>query len=277
MSGRTSGIARVQSAFARALASATLAGFLSVAGAAPLRAYDCPPRQPAHLPELKDPKDNIDKHKEQLKAYEKGMDEDKGLYYEDVKQVLDDALIYVMSRADKVEHPAVVLDIDETCLSNWANIVADDFGFIGAGECPMQPHLACGFPAWIDRAEAEAIIPTLKFFNAVRAKGVAVFFITGRRDFQRRVTILNLRREGFQDWTELATRPDDDTSDTIVPFKSGERAKIERGEKPYDKPYHIIATIGDQQSDLDGNPNGDDKGSHAECPFKVPNPFYFIK
>jgi len=260
-----------------ALARAFIVGFLTLAGTLPLRAYDCPAERPAHLPPLEEPKDNIDKHKAQLRAYEQGMEEDKGAYYDDVKQVLDDALTYVMSRADKVEGPAVVLDIDETSLSNWGNIAADDFGFIGAGECSMQPKLACGFPAWINRAEAEAIAPTLKFFNAVRAKGVAVFFITGRRDSQRRVTILNLRREGFQDWTELATRPDDDNRDTIVPFKSGERVKIENGERPYDKPYHIIATIGDQKSDLIGNPDGKDTSSHAECGFKIPNPFYFIK
>jgi acid phosphatase len=260
-----------------ALACAVIVAFLTLAGTVPLRAYDCPAERPAHLPPLEEPKDNIDKHKAQLRAYEQGMEEDKGAYCDDVRQVLDEALTYVMSRADKVENPAVVLDIDETSLSNWGNISADDFGFIGAGECHMQPHLACGFPAWIDRGEAEAITPTLKFFNAVRSKGIAVFFITGRRNFQRRVTILNLRREGFQDWTELATRPDNDTSDTIVPFKSGERAKIENGEKPYDKAYHIIATIGDQKSDLIGNPEGKDISSHAECGFKIPNPFYFIK
>jgi HAD superfamily, subfamily IIIB (Acid phosphatase) len=276
MSGKTHLCCRTRPA-SGALACAIAIGLLTLAGTVPLRAYDCPPERPLHLPPVEEPRDNIDKHKAQLRAYERGMEEDKGAYYDDVKQVLDDALIYVMSRADKVERPAVVLDIDETSLSNWGNIAADDFGFIGAGECPMQPHLACGFPAWVDRAEAEAIAPTLKFFNAVRAKGVAVFFITGRRNSQRRVTILNLRREGFQDWTELAMRPDNDASDTIVPFKSGERAKIENGEKPYDKAYHIIATIGDQTSDLIGNPDGKDKNDHAECPFKVPNPFYFIK
>ena len=62
-----------------------------------------------------------------------------------------------------------------------------------------------------------------------------------------------------------------------MPFKSGERAKIENGEKPYDKPYHIIGTIGDQKSDLIGNPDSKDTSSHAECGFKIPNPFYFIK
>jgi putative acid phosphatase of HAD superfamily subfamily IIIB len=48
-----------------------------------------------------------------------------------------------------------------------------------------------------------------------------------------------------------------------VPFKSGERAKIASAG------YTIIATIGDQQSDIDG-------GS-AECGFKLPNPFYFVE
>jgi acid phosphatase len=252
----------------QAFACSALVCLFALAGAVPLRAYDCPAERQPHLPPLEDPKDNIDKHKAQLRAYEKGMDENRGAYHDDIKQVIDDALTYVMSRADKVERPAVVLDIDETSLSNWDNIDADDFGFIGGGECPMKPKLACGFPAWIDRAEALAIEPTRNFFNAMRTKNIAVFFITGRKDSQRRVTILNLHHEGFFDWTGLTTRPDDDQRGSIVPFKSGERERIENGESA-SKPYHIIATIGDQASDL--------AGGHAECAFKIPNPFYFIK
>jgi acid phosphatase len=268
MSGRIPWITRARCAVPRALAPTALVGFLILAWVAPLRAYECPIERPLHLPPLENPKDNIDKHKAQLRAYEKGMDDNRGAYYEDIKQVIDDALTYVISRADKVELPAVVLDIDETSLSNWDNIEADDFGFIGGGECPMKPKLACGFPAWIDRAEAIAIGPTRNFFNAMRARNIAVFFITGRNDSQRRVTILNLHHEGFFDWTGLTTRPDDDQRGSIVPFKSGERERIESGEAA-GKPYHIIASIGDQESDLGGG--------HAECGFKIPNPFYFIK
>ena len=253
--------------FARALAATALASFLSLARAGPLRAYDCPTELQPHLPPLEEPKDNIDKHKAQLRAYENGMDENRGAYHDDIKQVIADAQAYVMNRADKVERPAVVLDIDETSLSNWDNIDADDFGFIAGGECPMKAKMACGFPAWIDRAEAVAIEPTRDFFNAMRAKNIAVFFITGRKNSQRRVTILNLHHEGFFDWTGLATRPDDDQRGSIVPFKSGERERIENGEAA-GKLYHIIATIGDQASDL--------AGGHAECGFKIPNPFYFI-
>ena len=48
---------------------------------------------------------------------------------------------------------------------------------------------------------------------------------------------------------------------------ASERERIENGEAA-GKLYHIIATIGDQASDL--------AGGHAECGFKIPNPFYFI-
>jgi HAD superfamily, subfamily IIIB (Acid phosphatase) len=242
-----------------ALCCVAIIGLSSFAAPTAVQAQSCPAERKPNLPALDEPKDNIDRHKRQLRTYENGA------YKDDIKLVLDDALAYVMSRADKVERPAVVLDIDETSLSNWDNIAADDFGYIGAGECSMLPKYPCGFPAWINRAEARAIEPTRKFFDAVRAKNIAIFFITGRRDSQRKVTILNLHREGFDGWTGLLTRPDDDKQASIMPFKSGERAKVETG----DKPYHIIATIGDQQSDLDGG--------HAECGFKIPNPFYFIE
>jgi predicted secreted acid phosphatase len=242
----------------RSLVCSALIGLLTFGGPAYSRADDCPAARQPNIPASEEPALNIDKHKKQLRAYHAGS------YNDDIKLVLDDALAYVLSRADKVTRPAVVLDIDETSLTNWPDIDADDFGFIGGGACPLRPTLPCGFSAWVDKARAKAIGPTLKFFNAVREKHVAVFFVTGRHDSQRRVTIRNLRRAGFGDWTRLLTRPDDDKAKTIVPFKSGERAKIESGARR----YTIIATIGDQQSDLDGG--------HAECTFKVPNPFYFI-
>jgi predicted secreted acid phosphatase len=242
----------------RSLACSALVGLLTLGGPVASRAHDCPAARQPNIPASEEPAVNIDKHKKQLRAYHTGA------YNDDIKLVLDDALTYVQSRADQVTRPAVVLDIDETSLTNWRSIDADDFGFIGGGECPLRPTLPCGFSEWINKARAKAIGPTLKFYNAVREKHVAVFFVTGRHRSQRKATIRNLYRAGFDDWTGLMTRPDDDKAKTIVPFKSGERARIESGRKP----YTIIATIGDQQSDLDGG--------HAECGFKIPNPFYFI-
>jgi hypothetical protein len=37
--------------------------------------------------------------------------------------------------AGAVSRPALVLDIDETSLSNWANFKANNFGFIADGAC----------------------------------------------------------------------------------------------------------------------------------------------
>jgi len=199
---------------------------------------------------------NIETQKRQLRAYQAGN------YLGDLAMVMADARAYVERRAEEVKSPAVVLDIDETSLSNWPNLKENDFGFIKSGPCTEEPNMACGFDEWIHKAAAAAIEPTRTFFNAVRARNIPVFFITGRRDSQRDPTLLNLDHAGYQGWSRLVTRPDDDTTHSVVPFKSGERAKIQAAG------HTIIANIGDQDSDL--------AGGFAECGFKLPNPFYFI-
>ena len=221
-----------------------------------VRAADCPaPREP-RIPASEAPVLNIDKHKKQLLAYQVGN------YWDDIALVIADARAYVERGADQVKMPAVVLDIDETSLSNWENLRDNNFGFIKGGPCSQEPNMTCGFDEWIQMAVAPAIEPTRTLFNAMRARNISVFFITGRRNSQRDATLFNLDHAGFEGWTKLITRPDND-SGSIVPFKSGERAKIASAG------YTIIATIGDQQSDIDG-------GS-AECSFKLPNPFHFIE
>ena len=90
-----------------------------------------------------------------------------------------------------------------------------------------------------------------------------MIFITARPDKQRDVTILNLDHAGFEGWTELRTRPDRDDLLTVQEYKTGERTKVEA------EGYMIIANVGDQMSDIEGE--------HSGCHFKVPNPFYFIR
>jgi HAD superfamily, subfamily IIIB (Acid phosphatase) len=207
---------------------------------------------------------NIDTYKRQLTKYHDG-----GNYNADIAAVMDAATAYVLGRAKEARRPAVVLDIDETSLSNWDNLKADDFGFIAGGTCSLQEKMPCGFDDWIDQAKAPAIESTLKFFNSLRAKDVtvntSVFFITGRRERQRQATLWNLDRMGFNGWAGLVTRPDNDRRDSIVPYKSGERTKIAER-------FTILANIGDQDSDLE-----DPQGKTAECSFKLPNPYYFIR
>ncbi len=253
---------RVAAAFSKwwkhALAATVLIVLLAAVGPAAIHAAECPaPREP-RVAASEQPAINIDKHKKQLLAYQATT------YNDDISLVIADALAYVQSHADQVKWPAVVLDIDETSLTNWENLKDNNFGFIKGGPCPLQPHMACGFDEWILKASAPAIEPTRTFFNTLRARNIALFFITGRRDGQRDATLLNLDHAGYQGWAKLVTRPDSDTNPSIIPFKSGERAKIRAAG------YTIIANIGDQQSDLDGD--GADY-----CAFKLPNPFYFIE
>jgi len=244
----------------RRIGAVALAAALFAAGAA---AADCPPAPELHIPPPPAAPLNIDMVKRALRDYH-----DKN-YAADMAAVFAVAQGYVERRAGEVKNPAVVLDIDETSLSNWPNISADDFGFIGNGRCDELPSGPCGFNAWIDLSKAEAFAPALKFFNAAKGKGVAIVFITGRRDKQRQATLWNLDRAGYEGWEKLITRPDRDEFKTAQAFKSTARNSVFASGK-----YALIANIGDQQSDLDQEPGI--AGGKAECVFKLPNPFYFI-
>src|SRR5262249_59855617 len=105
-----------------------------------------------------------------------------GAYDSEVAKVLSQAQTYVEMRADEVSRPAIVLDIDETSLSNFVQILASDFGYFDAGPCDLLPKGPCGWRAWEESGRAEAIAPTLALFKAAKARGVAVFFLTGRSD-----------------------------------------------------------------------------------------------
>jgi hypothetical protein len=143
--------------------------------------------------------------------------------------------------------PAIVLDIDETSLSNYTGLSATGFTQVGN---VINPVTATG----------KAIQPTLALYQRARSKKVAVFFVTGRPPQIAGITALNLTNEGYdKGWDGLFTKPSDATT---MAFKSSTRAAIER------QGYDIVANIGDQESDLDGG--------YADHGFKLPNPFYFI-
>ena len=108
-----------------------------------------------------------------------------GQYDADVKAVLKSAQDYIESYVapvtDKPSKLAIVLDIDETVLSNWPAILADDFGYIKKGTRALIKDEACGWIEWQNvEHKDEPIIPAIDLFNAAKAKGIAVFFVTGR-------------------------------------------------------------------------------------------------
>ncbi len=187
-----------------------------------------------------------------------------GDYDRDIARVLGEAKSFVERQAGAVNKPAIVLDIDETSLSNWPEIRANDFGYIAKGPCTLAPQVACGDRAWELSARAEAIGPPLALANAAKAEGVAVFFITGREGdrYLRAATERNLRKAGYGGWTRLIMRDAASRRLYADEYKTRERARIEA------EGYTIIANVGDQESDL--------KGGHAERTFRMPNPFYLI-
>lgn len=157
-----------------------------------------------------------------------------------------------VKRAKPGEKLALVLDIDETSLSNYKEEAADDFGFI--------EH---DWDAWVDEANAPAIPGTLRLAQRAQQLGVAVFFITGRDYTQRTATEENLRVAGYSRWAGLTLRSKDELHEATIEYKSAARAKIVKAG------YKIILNVGDQWSDLKGSPQ-------AEYSVKLPNPFYYI-
>src|SRR5262245_15669621 len=89
-------------------------------------------------------------------------------YDNEVIQKLAEARAWIEERAGQVTRPAVVLDIDETSLSNWEQILRNDFAFIPGGACDKDSESACGQRAWELSASAVAIEPTLALFNAAK-------------------------------------------------------------------------------------------------------------
>jgi len=183
-----------------------------------------------------------------------------GRYDADFARVVGDAAAYLETRAKAVTRPAIVLDIDETSLSNWPAYKVNGWVRVVNGECDLERG-PCGLRAWQASARATALKPTLDLDRRAKSFGVAVFFITGRPSNLRESTEKNLREQGFE-WDELILSPPDSNFRSAVDFKALERKKIA------DRGYTILFTMGDQESDL--------SGGYAERAYKLPNPVYFI-
>lgn len=198
---------------------------------------------------------NLDALKAELKQYQACTCK-CGCYSKDLDHQADRAIAFLRMRA---AHPkpqqklAMVLDIDETTLSNYEEMINADFGYIKAIS-----------DAWIETAKAPAIPGTLRLFNEAQRLGVTVFFITGRPESQRAATELNLHNQGFKDWQQLILRQPPQAHSTALAYKSAQREIIQQ------QGYKIILNVGDQWSDLKGAPE-------AEFSVKYPDPYYFLK
>ena len=131
-----------------------------------------------------------------------------GAYQRDLEAVATQAASWIDSRAASAKRPALILDIDETALSNWEILKRDDFGRPIAGPCDLAIDAPCGWAAWDQLGRDPAIAPTLQVFQRARALNVAVFFITGRPESQRAATERNLTAVGYDGYAKLYMVPD---------------------------------------------------------------------
>jgi hypothetical protein len=224
---------------------------------------------------------------------------DSGAYDRDLQSIVGEAISYVSTRSSTARRPALVLDIDETALSNWEQLKANGFAYFGNAPCVGIHPLTgpCGSKCWDLNATTPAGQAVLRLYQVAIARHVAVFFITGRHEEERAATEENLRLVGYKSWKTLYMKPkqsDMPTSDycrgkpapsnqqvpppvvaradtpgvPVAPELSAADFKAPRRQEIMEQGYTIVANVGDQPSDLEGG--------FAERTYLLPNPFYRI-
>jgi predicted secreted acid phosphatase len=191
--------------------------------------------------------ENLDTLKAQVKQYH-----DSGQYAADIQQTIQSAQAYLQNRLKgPLTKPAMILDIDETSLSNYKDMVAMDFG--------GDPQY---FKVAEDKGTDPAIQPTLALYQFAKNNHIAVFFLTGRFEEERGVTARNLRAVGYRQWDGLILRHGMYRKTSAEVYKTAMRKQL------IAKGYDIVLSIGDQNSDL--------IGGYADKTFKLVNPYYLI-
>lgn len=195
---------------------------------------------------------NLDALKKELKTYH-----DSGAYQKEVEDVLKKARAYITSQVainNQAKPPkklAVVLDIDDTSLTNYQDIVERNFN---DDKKLIQKS--------ISRGDTPPLTPMLALYNDMLQQQVAVFFVTGRNEQLKTVTERNLKAAGYKGWSGVYFRPKNYNAASIVPYKTQARVAITQ------MGYTIIASIGDQKSDIEGD--------NIKRGFKLPNPYYYL-
>lgn len=186
---------------------------------------------------------------------------ENGAYQHDFNQVVKRAQKDLEREYAHFPHPAIVLDIDETTLSNWPEMYANRLGYIVDGPCDHLPSGPCGDKAWMERGEAPSFVSMRSFIKKAQELHVAVFFITGRSEAYRHSIEKNLHREGIFGWTHLFMRPIGNHQPAEL-YKTPLRAEIEK------QGYTILVNVGDQPNDL--------SGGYTRHRYLLPNPFYTV-
>ncbi|CAH2713617.1 Lipoprotein E [Neobacillus rhizosphaerae] len=159
--------------------------------------------------------------------------EAKALFYQGYnigKMRLDEILNKkVMKKGLK---PAIVLDLDETVIDNSP---------LFAGKIVSREGFPLNWSLWVDRAEAKALPGAIEFLKYADSKGVAIFYISNRKETKKAVTIKNL----------LAVGAPQADADHVFLKQKGERGKEDRRGQVA-RTHEVVLLFGDNLGDFSG-------------------------
>ena len=191
------------------------------------------------------------------------MELDKRLHHEHLKRMYLDTGLYMsilgmqlceihrfLKETTFTDNDIVVFDIDEVCLVNL--MYTNDFHYDHMYQSYNQDifsYTTCMNPVIED---------SRPLFDNLHARRVNYAFVTGRREWLRKLTMMNLELAGYIHYKELYMCPED-YQGNMTEFKTLCRNDLA-------KTYNIVCSIGDQASDVRGDMSG--------TPFMLFNPFY---
>lgn len=189
---------------------------------------------------------NLTIARENVKAYY-----ESGKFDEEVNSIIENA----KNEFEKIkfkENSAVIFDVDETALSNYELAERMGFGYV----YKMNKE-------WNAEMKAPAIKQVKELYDYLLNRGAHIIFLTGRNIPEYEVTYGNLVKAGYTVFDTLITQRENEYKMRAQGFKTSKRKELT------EKGYEIIATVGDQWSDLNGDYHG--------IQVKIPNYLYLIE
>lgn len=195
----------------------------------------------SHTPQLT----NLDTAKSLVRTYY-----ESGAYEKECEFTVSEG-IKEIERSPIPSNAVAIFDVDDTALSNYESSKQIGFGYVPS-------H----WIASMESGEAKAVPQTKRFYDWLISKNIKVIFLTGRNPEAFAATKKNLLNRGYTKFDTLIVRNEAEKKLPASSWKETIRKQLTQ------KGYNIVASIGDQWSDLSGEFTG--------VKIKLPNYIYLI-